>query len=131
MKMLMHNVEGWGSEAVVVGHEQDENNPYNMVLGEMLSFELKYPRHCESFLKVADSVEHQGGDAREVLHDKAWRLVIRPTEVAIEYEFDDMGNEWKAVFPLGQVRRAVRGWMKFLQMPESPERRLIVDLDAD
>jgi hypothetical protein len=131
MKMLMHQVKNWGPGAVAIGHEQEENHPYNMVLGEMLSFELKFPRHCQSFLKVADKVKHQGGDALEVLHDKAWRVVIRPTEVAIEYEFDDMGDDWKAVFPLEQVCRAVKGWMQFLQMPESSERRLIVDLDAD
>lgn len=131
MKMLLHQIKGWGPGAVAVGHEQEEEHPYNMVLGEMLSFELKQPRHCLAFLKVADRVEHEGGGAREVLHDKAWRTEIRPTQVMIEYEHEDMGDEWKATFPLAHVRRAVKGWMRFLEMPESDSRRLIVDLDAD
>lgn len=131
MKMLMHQIKDWGPGAIAVGHEQDESHPYNMVLGEMLSFEFKLPRHCLSFLAVVDRVEQQGGDAQAILHDKAWRVEIRPTQVAIEYEHDDMGADWKASFPLPQVRRAVKGWMRFLEMPESDTRRLVVDLDTE
>jgi hypothetical protein len=131
MKMLMHQVSGWGSAAVAIGHETDSNNSYNLVLGGMLDFEMSSVSRCETFLKAAADIEREGGSAEYTLHDKAWIINIRPTEVAIEYEFDDMGDDWKAVFPLEQVCRAVKGWMQFLQMPESSERRLIVDLDAD
>ena len=131
MKMLFYQIKGWGPGAVAVEHEQDEKHPYNMVLGEMLSFELRHPRYCQIYLNMADRVEREGGGACEVLHDMAWRTEIRPTQVLIEYEYDDVGDEWKAIFPFDQVRRAVRGWMRFLEMPESDDRRLVVDLDAD
>lgn len=127
----MHQAPGWGPESLAIGHEKEHNNPYNLVLGGMLDFEMKSVRRCETFLQMAADVKRQGGTTESILHDKAWIIKIRPTEVAIEYEFDDQGDEWKAIFPLEQVQRAVRGWMQFLQMPESPERRLIVDLDSD
>jgi len=131
MKILMHQVPNWGLATVALGHEMEDNNPYNLVLGGMLNFEMTSVKRCETFLRLATEVEHQGGRAESILHDKAWIIKIRPTVVAIEYEFEDVGDEWKAIFPLKQVQRAVRGWMKILQMPDSPERRLIVDLDSD
>jgi len=127
MKMIMHYAKNWGPYAAVVGHETDPDHRYNLYIGCMLSTELGRVEDCQAFLTAMDDVQRKGGDAEARFCDKGWGMDIRPTTVTIWSTTED---EWVDVFPFEQVRRIVQAWMKLLQMPDSPESQIIVDLDG-
>lgn len=72
-----------------------------------------------------NEAERMGGDTEIQFNDKAWGMDVRPTTVHIWSTLED---EWQDDFSHREVRLAVEGWMKLLQMPDSEESEVIVDL---
>ena len=125
MKMKMFYLKNWGPAAIAIGHEDDHDNRYNRHVQGMLWAELRKPEDCQVFLNAIDQAEHQGGDVEIQFNDKAWGMDIRAKTVTIWSTFND---DWVDTFSHNEIRRAVEGWMKLLQMPDSPESQFIVDL---
>lgn len=123
----MRYVKGMGPKARVVGSEMDAENRYNRYLGGFFWSELDSLDQCQLFLQAMNEAAAQGGDAEETFNDKAWGANIKPTTVEI---WSTMRDDWEDVFTQDEVRRVLAGWMKLLQMPDSEESQVIVDLDG-
>lgn len=128
MKMKMFYLKDWGPEAVAIGHEDDLDNRYNLYVQGMLWAELRRPEDCQVFLNALDQAEHEGGDVEIQFNDKAWGMDVRAKTVTI---WSTSNDEWVDTFSHTEIRRAVEGWMKLLQMPDSPESQIIVDLGGE
>jgi len=71
-------------------------------------------------------VKHSGDEnAESYLHYNAWFVTIRKAGVQIVFALDE---DRKDTFPIDQVLVAANGWLKLLEMPDSPESHVIVDL---
>ncbi|MHB1083059.1 MAG: hypothetical protein ACYC67_26940 [Prosthecobacter sp.] len=128
MKIKMFYMKGMRAKARAIGHETDPENRYNRYVGGFLWSELSSPQMCQMFLRAMDEIAEQGGDAEETFNDKAWGADIRPATVEI---WSTMRDDWVDTFSHNEIRRAVEGWMKLLQMPDSPESQIIVDLGGE
>ena len=124
MKMLLHYREGWGPEAVAIGHEDDHQNRFNLFIGGVLWSDCKSVKGCDNFIKTLDEIEHSSGK-EQCFSGNAWFVTIRPTGVQIEFAADEATTD---TFTIEQVRRAVTGWRTLLQTPDSPTSQVIVDL---
>lgn len=125
MKMIMHYMKGMGANAHALGNERDPEDRYNRYIGGFLWSELNTLERCHLFLQAMDEVAEQGGDAEETFNDRGWGADIKPEVVEI---WSTMRDDWVDVFSQAEIRRALAGWMKLLQMPESEESQVIVDL---
>ena len=128
MKMKMFHLKNWGPTAAAIGHENDPNNRYNLYLQGVLWAELRRVDDCQVFLNALDQAARQGGDVEIQFNDKAWGMDVRAKTVRI---WSTSVDEWEDVFTHEQVRRAVEGWMKLLQMPDSEDSQIIVDLGGE
>lgn len=121
----MRYTKGMGPKARALGHEDDPDNRYNKFLGGLLWSELRSMKRCQLFLQAMDEVSKQGGDAEETINDKAWGANIKPNSVEI---WSALQDDLEDVFTHDEVRRALGGWMKLMQMPESEQSEVTVDL---
>lgn len=121
----MRYMNGMGPKARVLGQEANAENRYNRYVGGLLWSELRSLKRCELFLQALNEAAEQGGDAEETINDKDWGANVKPTTVEI---WSTMRDDWEDVFTQDEVRRVLAGWMKLLQMPESEESQVIVDL---
>lgn len=125
MKMRMYYLKNWGPYVVAAGHEEDMENRYNRYIRGMLLMELERLEDCQIFLNAMDQAARMGGDTEIQFNDKAWGMDVRPTTVHI---WSTSVEEWEDNFSHAEVRAAVEGWMRLLQMPDSDESQVIVDL---
>ena len=128
MKIKMFYQPNWGPTTIALGHENDQDNRYNRYIRGMLWMELNRVDDCQVFLNALDQAEHQGGDVEIQFNDKAWGMDVRAKTVTI---WSTSNDEWVDTFSHNEIRRAVEGWMKLLQMPDSPESQVIVDLGGE
>lgn len=128
MKMKMFYRKNWGPTAVAVGHEDEPDNRFNLYIQGMLWMELDRVKSCQIFLSAMHEAAKKGGDADIQFNDKDWGMDVKATTVTI---WSTSVDEWVDTFPHEQVRRAVEGWMKLLQMPDSEESHFIVDLGGE
>lgn len=125
MKLRLFYRKNWGPALEVIGHEDGSRNRYGFYVGGMLWMELRGLDICQRFLDAMNEAERMGGDTEIQFNDKAWGMDVRPTTVHIWSTLED---EWQDDFSHREVRLAVEGWMKLLQMPDSEESEVIVDL---
>ena len=128
MKMKMFYLKNWGPYVAAIGHENDMEHRYNRYIRGMLLMELERLDDCQVFLKAIDQAERQGGDVEIQFNDKAWGMDVKAKTVTI---WSTENDEWVDTFSHSEIRRAVEGWMKLLQMPDSPESQIIVDLGGE
>ena len=123
MKLLMRYKQGWGHQAVVVGHEDDHQNRFNRFIGSMLWSDWDSVAGCDDFLNALDEVDHKAQQERSFCGN-GWFITIRNDSVLIEFAADQTTER----FTIEQGRRAVTGWQKLLSMPDADESQVIVEL---
>ena len=121
----MYYAKNWGPYAVVVGHEDDMEHRYNRYIRGMLIMELERLEDSQVFLDAMDQAARMGGETEIQFNDRAWGMNVRPTTVHI---WSTEVEEWEDSFSHAEVRAVMEGWIKLLQMPDSEESQVIVDL---
>lgn len=114
--------------ATVKERETDWDYPYNKYLCGWLESDVQTARGCSGILSQIAELERHERDSI-CGSGNAWFVTIYREYVEFELQTADDDPEWPIwKCSLDEVKIALTGWQKFLEMPESLESQVEIDL---